>query len=630
MQQILSDGAPPAAADACARIRSHLAHGAPWDACDAFRDAVASRPLEPELLYCGALAHARAGATHEAHALLDRAQAGAPAALLADILSLRGRLWKDGFHRAPDSPGAAAMAERARDEYLAAYALRHDTYPGINAATLSLLLGDRAEARRLAQEILAQLAAQATPPTCWDHATAGEAELLLGAFDRARQSYAAAFALAPGDAGSVATMRRQVGLLARVIPEAAGAMRVLPAADVLAFAGHMIDAPGRPVPRFPAALASAVEDAFRRHLARLHEPVVYTSAACGSDLMFIEAALAVGAEVNVVLPFDREDFVRSSVAVGGAAWLPRFDAALARATRVIMATEEGYLDDDVLFEHAALLLEGFAVLRAAQLQTAPSLLCVLDSAARGGVGGTLSSFERWQANVGPPQVIDLSLLRAEAGSGTRAVADGAPGRGPMPGAAGGPAAVVVSDGMGAATLPQRTLKTLLFADFAGYSRLHDAYAPLFQSRFLDVVAAEIAASPIKPLEAKTWGDALYAVFASPRDGAEFALRLLANMLGIDWTAAGLPDSSQIRIALHAGPVFCGFDPIMGRESYFGSSVTKAARIEPVTPTGMVYASEAFAATLVATGKDEFALEYIGRLELAKAYGESRIYRLDRR
>ena len=78
------------------------------------------------------------------------------------------------------------------------------------------------------------------------------------------------------------------------------------------------------------------------------------------------------------------------------------------------------------------------------------------------------------------------------------------------------------------------------------------------------------------------------------------------------------------------PVFRGFDPIIGRDNYFGSSVTKAARIEPVTPPGMVYASEAFAATLAATERDEFSLEYIGRMALAKGYGESRIYRLDRR
>ena len=133
-----------------------------------------------------------------------------------------------------------------------------------------------------------------------------------------------------------------------------------------------------------------------------------------------------------------------------------------------------------------------------------------------------------------------------------------------------------------------------------------------------------------PLEVKTWGDALYGVFESPREGAEFALGLLARMLGEDWTAAGLPETSQIRIALHAGPIFLGFDPVMRRDSYFGSNVTRAARIEPITPPGMIYVSEAFAGTLVASGERGYGLEYIGMLPLAKAYGESRIYRLDRR
>ena len=176
----------------------------------------------------------------------------------------------------------------------------------------------------------------------------------------------------------------------------------------------------------------------------------------------------------------------------------------------------------------------------------------------------------------------------------------------------------------------RTLKTMLFADFAGFSRVHDAVAPLFQESFLNVAAGQIDAARVKPLLASTWGDALYVVFDSPRDSADFALAFLERMRAVDWTAVGLPDSSQIRIALHAGPVFRGFDPIMGRDNYFGSSVTKAARIEPVTPPGMVYVSEAFAATLASGGQREFALEYVGRLPLAKGYGESRIYRLERR
>jgi class 3 adenylate cyclase len=119
------------------------------------------------------------------------------------------------------------------------------------------------------------------------------------------------------------------------------------------------------------------------------------------------------------------------------------------------------------------------------------------------------------------------------------------------------------------------------------------------------------------------------VFDAPDSAAEFALRLLASVREVDWTAAGLSDSSQIRVALHAGPVFSGFDPIMGHDNYFGSSVTRAARIEPVTPPGMAYASEAFAATLAAGGRGNFLLEYVGSLPLAKGYGESRIYRLDR-
>ncbi|MEO8564932.1 MAG: TRAFs-binding domain-containing protein [Betaproteobacteria bacterium] len=582
------------------------------------------------LLYLGALAHARSGASKRAHALLDQAEAAAGNGQehLADILSLRGRLWKDAYQRAPDKPEGRTMAERARQEYLAAYALEHDVYPGINAATLSLLLGDRPAALTLAQQIVARLTGLPSRRTLWDDATLGEAQLVLGQFDRAAQSYASAYAQSAGDAGSVATMRRQLQLLARVVPQATDALRQLPAPDIVAFAGHMIDAPDRALPRFPAALVPAVRAAVRDHVARLNTPIVYTSAACGADLIFIEAALEAGAEVNVVLPFDRGDFVHTSVAVGGGDWTERFDAALLRATRVIMATDEPYLGDDVLFDQAAMLLEGLSILRGAQLQTIPSLYCLIDAASPGRVGGTQSSFDRWTSHVGPPLVLDLATMRANAALAGPAVMPVAQHpAGATPGLPHPPAGHSAPTG---AKRPQRSLKTLLFADFAGFSRVHDAVAPFFQESFWKIAAGQIAASPVKPLLASTWGDALYVVFDAPRSGAAFALSFLENMLEVDWAALGLSEASPIRIALHAGPVFCGFDPIIGRDNYFGSSVTKAARIEPVTPPGMVYASEAFAATLAATGRDEFSLEYIGRMALAKGYGESRIYRLDRR
>jgi hypothetical protein len=611
------------------RIRKQLEHGAPWDACDAFREEITRRGPDAELLYLGALAHARAGAARDAHALLDRAQAliANDPRLLTEILSLRGRLWKDRLHRTRDATASRGWATRSRDEYLAAYALARDPYPGINAATLSLLLGESAAAHSLAQEIIARIAAQARALTCWDRATLGEAQLLLGDIDRSRDAYAAAYASAPGDAGTIASMRRQVHLIARVVPAAAGLLDVLPAPTVAAFAGHMIDAPHRSTPRFPAPLEPAVAAAIRDRLARMHRPILYTSPACGADLLAIEAALDLGAEVNVLLPFNRDDFVRTSVAVGGPGWTERFDAALARATRVISATQESHLGDDVLFEHAAMLVEGLTALRAAQLETEPSLLCVLDASEQGRIGGTRRSYERWKARFGCPDLVDLAQLRGSVAFDTRKGSEPSDtARRNMVAAA----APVTGGANNPTVRPRRTLKTLLFADFAGYSRLHDAYAPLFQGKFWEIVAAQFAASPVKPVMTNSWGDAIYAVFDAPEVGAEFALRLLERMREVDWTAAGLSDSSQIRVALHAGPVFSGFDPIMGRDNYFGSSVTRAARIEPVTPPGMTYASEAFAATLAATDRDNFVLEYIGALPLAKGYGESRIYRLDRR
>ena len=127
-------------------IRAHLDRGAPWEACDVFREAIAERQHDGELLYWGALAHARAGATQIAHALLDRADAeriagaghlvveDAPAALASEIASLRGRLLKDAFHRAPERDGARQLAVRAREQYLKAYAIARDPHPGITAA----------------------------------------------------------------------------------------------------------------------------------------------------------------------------------------------------------------------------------------------------------------------------------------------------------------------------------------------------------------------------------------------------------------------------------------------------------------------------------------------------------------
>jgi class 3 adenylate cyclase len=583
------------------------------------------------LLYWGALAHARAGATSLAHALLDRCDISSLSpGLRGEALSLRGRLWKDAFHRG--GVDASRLLANARAEYRQAYAIAREPYPGINAASLAMLAGDRGAAVDLARDV-----ASALPRSCesvWDLATRAEAHLLVGDLDAAARDYAEACARAEGQAGVVASMRRQLALLSRALPQAAELLPLLPVSDVVAFAGHLIDVPGRDRPRFPASLVPAVRAALDAKIGALHAPVVFSSAACGADLLFIEAASARGAEVNVVLPFARDDFVRTSVAVAGDEWISRFDRALQRASRVIMTTDEQHLGDDVLYAHAAQLLEGLSRLRAAQLETVPCMLCVLDPAAPGDGIGTRGSYERWKASGDRLDVVDLAALRATLGTPPTSGSD----RGSYAGshlasgsATHSPAAMPAKEGSdsGFGGSGGRAWKSLMFADFAGFSRVQDAFAPRFHERFLDLGARAIAQSRTRPLDAKTWGDALYVVFDTAEDAADFALRFLDSTLDGDWSDAGMPGTSRIRIALHAGPVYRGYDPVMQRDDYFGSSVTRAARIEPIAQPGTVYASEAFAATLASGRERRFTLEYVGRVPLAKAYGESTIYRLDR-
>ena len=69
------------------------------------------------------------------------------------------------------------------------------------------------------------------------------------------------------------------------------------------------------------------------------------------------------------------------------------------------------------------------------------------------------------------------------------------------------------------------------------------------------------------------------------------------------------------------------DPITSLRGYIGTEVTRAARIEPVTPIGQVYVTQPFAAMLALERNTGFRLEYGGKVTLAKRYGSMALYRL---
>jgi class 3 adenylate cyclase len=176
---------------------------------------------------------------------------------------------------------------------------------------------------------------------------------------------------------------------------------------------------------------------------------------------------------------------------------------------------------------------------------------------------------------------------------------------------------------------RREVRTMLFADMVGFSRLAEEDTPAFMAHFVGAIAAIVAHSPRQPLFVNTWGDGLYMVFAEVVDGAEFALDLRDAVRATDWPRHGLPAGTGIRIGMHTGPVFRAPDPLIGRDNYFGSHVVRAARIEPIVAPGAVYVSAMMAYALEASGAGSLRADFRGTLPLAKGYGTDVLYRLRR-
>jgi class 3 adenylate cyclase len=164
------------------------------------------------------------------------------------------------------------------------------------------------------------------------------------------------------------------------------------------------------------------------------------------------------------------------------------------------------------------------------------------------------------------------------------------------------------------------IKAMLFADIVGFTKLTEMQIPPFVEHFMGKVAELMAQMKHPPIHKNTWGDAVCCVFDHVAEAGIFALDLRDMVRGTNWNQWSLPNELNIRIALHAGPVFACYDPVLNKLTYNGSHVNRTARIEPVAEEGQIYASQAFAALATAEGVAEFVCDYVGTKQLAKKYG----------
>ncbi|MGH8500240.1 MAG: adenylate/guanylate cyclase domain-containing protein, partial [Methylococcales bacterium] len=367
---------------------------------------------------------------------------------------------------------------------------------------------------------------------------------------------------------------------------------------VINYTGHMIAAAGSQG-RFPASQENAVAKQIAERLEKHRVGFGYGPLASGGDILFAEALLARDAELHVVLPFARDEFIEISVAPAGQDWVARFESCTQRAASITYATEDRYLGHDWVFAYGSFVAMGLAVLRARFLDADVVQMAVWDGIETTGMAGTGFDVRTWR-NAGRALEVITPIPEAKSFAATM------------------PTAPVIGG--------QRELKAMLFGDVRGFSKLTESQIPAFVTHLLGAIGEVLARYGDRVLYRNTWGDGLFVVLNDAPVAAQCALELQAAMAMIDLESHGLPDTLALRLGGHFGPVFETTDPVLHLTNYFGAHVSRTARIEPVTPPGEVYVTEQFAARL-ALEPNAYACDYVGQIPAAKSYGTMRMYHL---
>lgn len=513
-----------------------------------------------------------------------------------DERAIGARLLKDRALGLPEGPERQAAMEAAYEAYHILYRESGDSFPGINAATLALLAGRGADSRKLAEALLDDPAV-AAGEDYYKAATRAEALLLLGRADAMAEALTAAASKSAGDLGARSSTLRQLGMIAafqgQSADERAALLAPLAPPRVAHYCGHMFGADADAEARIRAALDALLEQ----------EDVgfAYGALACGSDILCAEALLDRGVELHVVLPFEEEDFLAQSVRPGGDGWEARYRACRDRAASLVYSSPMAFFGNPDQYGYASRTAMGLTRLRAEHLAAEAVQLAIWDGAAPDGPAGTGADVIAWQqaggrAHVVGPGSVARDLVR--------------------------PAPRVTSP-------HERMLAAILFTDFKGFSTLSEAMLPAFWEGVMGVVAEILDAHDAEVACRNSWGDALYAVTTSAPAAAEIALQLQDRLAKFDYATLGLDGSGGMRIGAHYGPAYRTTDHITGRTTFYGTEVSKAARIEPVTPPGAVFVTEPFAAILTLEARDRYVCRYVGRIPLAKKFGDYPMYRLTR-
>ena len=370
----------------------------------------------------------------------------------AESWAMRGRIEKDAWVDCwrQDNGSAVEMRREAEmesatlREAINAYAtgFRKDPahyYSGINAVTLLHLLA-HLSADDVKADVRTEMeggvrwairgALEKNPQDYWARISLADLEVLAGKKQAVDTAYKNAVAVADKDWFKLNSARQQLDLL-KILgfrpEEVEAAVAVLDRAlsrlnppdkawtprQVLLFSGHMIDAPDRPEPRFPAHKENTAAAAIAATLEKLDagtEDLALCGGACGGDLLFAEAALERGLKLEVRLALDEPTFLQKSVSFAPGNWTERYFKVKSHPDTTTWVMSE------VLGPSPA-AANPFARLNLWQLYTSLSwgpekvrFVCLWNRKGGDGPGGTQHMFDTVQKYSGRVYVIDTTTL----------------------------------------------------------------------------------------------------------------------------------------------------------------------------------------------------------------------------
>jgi hypothetical protein len=178
---------------------------------------------------------------------------------------------------------------------------------------------------------------------------------------------------------------------------------------VLLFSGHMIDAPGREKPRFPADKEPIAADAIAQTLVRLEagaDDLAICSGACGGDLLFAEACLMRGLSLELYIPFHEPEFLAKSVDFADATWRTRFLAAKSHATLHVMPDDGSPAKEDPYERNNLWMLEAAARFGNEKVD----FICLWNGQGGDGPGGTQHLMKEVRRKAGRSHWLNTSQL----------------------------------------------------------------------------------------------------------------------------------------------------------------------------------------------------------------------------